>query len=1219
MKNVTRLAAAGPAGCRSPQAGALAKKGAVAAALVVAMFGALGTDATPASAAVPGPGLKVEAVAGPTVFSPEHNNTEIHDDYTVFVTDNGSAPTGCTQEFIESSAKGATEEEREEKAEAKEAEEEAASKREKEEKGEPETAKEEKERIVKEKNREIKGKERNLKKKERELGEAREPDAVQCKKGDPIVSPVTIHDELPTGLVVVEAEGNLESEIAQGQDVVLPGIGAVSCEVVTATCTYGAPLLPGERLMLAFHVTVAPGTVGPVTNSVLVSGGGAPSTSANVTTAIGTAAESAAEPFGIVAFSAETTGVDGLVDAQAGDHPYASTVSFSMNTTDEEANSGITIGGAGYQTAGRAGGANVKDTVVDVPPGVTGDPTVVEKCPQYKAAILDCPASTQIGVAKIILGRRSTRTGENVAFGDPIYNLVPQKGYPAEFGIVLPGLKVLVPLYVSVIPEDGYEVRITTPGIPEVGTPVDVSVTLFGTPETNSDVYNEYSRAVTDVAPTAFLDNPVDCAAGPQTANVWADSWQSPGPWLADGQPDLSDPRWASRSATMFSSLEGCELLQFDPTLTVTPETTRADEPAGVSVEEHLPQAAQQFPALISPELKETTVTLPSGLSLDPSSGDGLEGCTEAEIGLGSGSAASCPNGSQIGTIEAETPLLPEALKGQVYLGTPHCDPCTTADASDGNMFRLFLQIEGSGVVIKQEGRIYTNASTGQLTTTFKDLPQLPTSNIKLHFNSGLRAGLATPQSCGTFTSTASLTPYSSPITQDATPVSQFNVDWNGNGEACPTVWPFAPQFEAGTSNPNAGQLSPLTVTFNREDREQDFNQIKVVTPPGLLGSLSGIPLCGEPQADLGTCSSASQIGEMTVAAGPGSHPYYQKGMVYLTGPYKGAPFGLSIVVPTKAGPFNLGNVVVRATVSVDPYTAALTVTTDPLPQILDGIPLRLRKTNVTINRPGFIFNPTDCAQLHITATVSGSQGTQTEESAPFAVSGCAGLSFDPKFTASTSGKTSRTDGASLDVKLSFPPGPQSNIAHVKVELPKQLPSRLSTLQKACTEAVFEANPANCPAASVIGAVQAVTPILPVKLVGPVYFVSRGNEAFPNLIAVLQGYGVRVNLIGDTFISKSGITSSTFTNIPDVPVSSFELFLPEGPYSALAANGNLCKDKLTLPTLFTAQDGAVFNQKVPIQITGCAKAKKTTKKKAKTAKKKTKKSHNVSHGKERKS
>jgi hypothetical protein len=438
-------------------------------------------------------------------------------------------------------------------------------------------------------------------------------------------------------------------------------------------------------------------------------------------------------------------------------------------------------------------------------------------------------------------------------------------------------------------------------------------------------------------------------------------------------------------------------------------------------------------------------------------------------------------------------------------------------------------------------------------------------------------------------------------------------VDWNGNGEACPSIWPFHPEFEAGTSNPNAGQLSPLTVTFNREDREQDIAALKIVTPPGLLGSISDVALCGEPQADLGTCAAASQIGEMTVSAGPGSHPYYQKGMVYLTGPYKGAPFGLSIVVPTHAGPFNLGNVVVRARISVNPETAGLTVTTDPLPQVLDGIPLRLRKTNVTINRPGFIFNPTNCAQLHITATVSGSQGTQAQVSTPFAVAGCAGLSFGPKFKVATSGKTSKLDGASLDAKLVYPSGPQSNIARVKVELPKQLPSRLTTLQKACPDATFEANPSACPSASVIGAVQAVTPILPVKLVGPVYFVSHGGAGFPNLVAVLQGYGVRVDLIGETFISKAGITSSTFPSIPDVPVSSFELFLPEGPYSALAANGNLCKEKLSMPTSFVAQDGAQLKQSVPIQVTGCAKA-KTTKKKTK---KKSKASH--AHGKGRKS
>jgi hypothetical protein len=989
----------------------------------------------------------------------------------------------------------------------------------------------------------------------------------------PTSGPITIRDELPHGLSATSMFGILDGE---------EGETRAACDLASVTCTYSASLLPDQRIIVVIALSVPPGLFGTETNSALVSGGGAPSVAANVTTTIGTEAESNAEPFGLAAVSAEATGPNGLPDEQAGDHPYASTVTFSLNTI-------VHAGTERYQSR-----YSLKDVVVDVPPGFVGNPNVVEKCPQYKVIDENCPPTAEIGWAKLLLnGRQASEAINDESW--PVYNVVPPKGYPAEFVIDIKPLSTLVPLYATVTPESNYGVRLTTPGISEFGAPSDVAVTFFGTPATDASVHNEYRKAVQGANPTAFLDDPVDCTTKQQLATVSVDSWHAPGSWLATGQPNLSDPRWVSRSATIFPSLTGCELLQFNPSLTVTPDTTRADEPAGITVRLHIPQAPQQFPATVSPELQDTTVTLPSGLSISPSAGDGLAGCSDAQINLSTFGPGTCPAASQIGTVKVRTPLLSEPLEGQVFLGTPHCDPCTDADASDGNMYRIFLQFEGSGVVVKTEGKIFTNSSTGQLTTTFKELPQTPVEDVELHFNSGLRAALATPQSCGTFTSTADLTPYSSPITPDATPISQFNVDWDGNGGACPATLPFNPSFSAGTSNPNAGQLSPLTVTFNREDREQDFSQIKVVTPPGLLGNLASVSLCGEPQADLGSCPAASQIGKMTVAAGPGSHPYYQQGQVYLTGPYKGAPFGLSIVVPTHAGPFNLGNVVVRATINVDPQTTALTVTTDPLPQVLDGIPLRLRTTNVTIDRPGFIFNPTDCAQLHITATVSGSQGAQSEVSAPFAVAGCAGLPFAPKFSVETSGKTSRANGASLEAKLTLPPGPQSNIAKVKVELPKQLPSRLTTLQKACPDAVFEANPAACPAASLIGAAQAVTPILPVKLRGPVYFVSHGGAAFPDLVTVLQGDGVRVDLVGNTFISKQGITSSTFTNVPDVPVSSFELFLPEGSFSALAANGNLCKSKLAMPTLFVAQDGAQVKRSTPIGVVGCPKARKASK------------------------
>jgi hypothetical protein len=330
---------------------------------------------------------------------------------------------------------------------------------------------------------------------------------------------------------------------------------------------------------------------------------------------------------------------------------------------------------------------------------------------------------------------------------------------------------------------------------------------------------------------------------------------------------------------------------------------------------------------------------------------------------------------------------------------------------------------------------------------------------------------------------------------------------------------------------------------------------------------------------------------------------------IYLTGPYKGAPFGLSIVTPVIAGPFNLGTIVTRASIAVDPNTAQITVTTDPLPQIVDGIPTDLRTIDAVIDRPDFMFNPTNCNPMSFSGTASGSEGASAALSSPFQVGSCRSLAFKPDFKVSTSGKTSKADGASLDTKVVYPTAAlganqassQSNIAYVKVDLPKQLPSRLTTLQKACIAAVFEANPANCPAASVIGIVRVNTPVLPVQLTGPVYFVSHGGEAFPSLEVVLQGDGVRVDLIASVFVSKAGITSSTFKSTPDVPFRSFELYLPEGPYSALAANGNLCTSKLTMPTTFIAQNGATIHQNTPITVTGCHNTKTAKKARASRA------------------
>jgi hypothetical protein len=619
------------------------------------------------------------------------------------------------------------------------------------------------------------------------------------------------------------------------------------------------------------------------------------------------------------------------------------------------------------------------------------------------------------------------------------------------------------------------------------------------------------------------------------------------------------------------------------------------------------PQISAEGVAPATPELKNATVTLPEGMTVDPSAADGLQACSNAQFGLGStvepAEPASCPSASQIGTVKIVTPLLEKPLEGQVFLGEPECSPCGNTDAEDGRIFRLFLQIRSieRGVIVKLAGHVTANPTTGRLQATFTEQPQLPFSELLLTFNGGARASLANPQTCGTFTTTTDLMPWSAPGlgglsgtepiagTPDATPSSSFNVDWNGAGGACPGTMPFSPSFSAGSQTPTAGASSPFAVTFGRQDHEQDLSGITVSTPPGLLGKIAGIPQCPEAQANAGTCGSESEIGTTGVGAGPGPHPFYLGGKVYLTGPYKGESFGLSIVTPAVAGPFNLGTVVVRAAIAVNPSTAALTIVSDTLPQYVDGVQLRLRTINVEVNRPGFILNPTSCAQQGVGATITAAQGASVSVSSPFAVGGCQDLAFTPSFSASTQASTSKAHGASLTITVKSAPG-QANIGKVDVQLPKALPARLiPTLQHACTEAQFNTNPAGCPADSFVGTATAITSILNAPLSGPAILVSRGGAAFPDLEFLLQGEnGVEIVLDGKTDI-KGGITYSKFDSVPDAPISSFVTTLPEGPHSILAVpGGDLCGKSLVMPTTITAQNGKQIIQKTKITITGCS-------------------------------
>jgi uncharacterized repeat protein (TIGR01451 family) len=963
---------------------------------------------------------------------------------------------------------------------------------------------------------------------------------------------ITIVDTLPPGLTVtgVGFPGSCET-----------GVGAVRCQ-------YSEAVPVGGNLGLSVSVAVEPGAPETLTNTVSVSGGGG----VEVSRSIGNANSARLPSFGFAGFDSFIAGLGGVRDAQAGDHPYEVTTTIDLNSATKIDD---------YSTGYLASVRYPKDVLEDLPLGFAGSAIAAPECTLAQlSSRAKCPPATQVGHIKT--QPQSVTGGVN----SPIWNLVPERGVPAEFGFV-DSLHTSHVFYVGVVPTPGgYVLQASSLEIPQAII-TNIIVTFFGDPAARDGSGN---------TPLALFTNPSDCSGAPGITTAHMDAWASPGAFNADGSPDLTDPNWVTGTSEA-PPVTGCDLLRFSGSLTAQPETTQAATPTGLGVQLKVP-LSETPGTLATPTLKKTVLTLPAGLVINPSAAGGLETCSLAQIGLGTNLQPSCPEASKIGTVEVTTPAVATVLQGSVYLAAQNENPFHTLLAG-----YIVIDDPTRGVLVKVPGRIDPDPTTGQLTVTVDDIPQFPFSDLKLHTFGGPRASLVTPAGCGTFTSGGQLTPWSAPDSGPPTStVDSFQI-----ASGCPNV--FGPSFTGGTVNNQAGSFSPFTTTFSRTDEDQGLSGVSVTTPPGLLGILKGVERCPEPQASQGTCGANSLIGHTTVAAGAGPNPYWvQGGEVFFTGPYKGAPFGLSVVVPAVAGPFNLGNVVVRAAIQVDPHTAQITVVSDPLPTILQGIPLDVRTVNVTIDRPSFMFNPTSCEPFTVGGSLTSTQGATAQVSSRFQAANCANLPFHPVFSVSTQAKTSKHNGASLTVKTTYPTGAQANIRSVAVTLPKQLPSRLTTIQQACTETAFALNPAICPAGSNIGIATASTPILTAPATGAVYLVSHGGAAFPDVVIVFQDEGVTLDLVGSVNI-KHGITSSTFASVPDAPISSFQLSLPEGPHSALAtvlpakAKGSLCGTSLSMPFTITGQNGAVLKQNVKIAVTGCGKPKKV-KHKQKGSKKK---------------
>jgi len=936
-------------------------------------------------------------------------------------------------------------------------------------------------------------------------------------------------------------------------------------ETAVVVCTNNPVNLPAiapgvERLQgapfIVIGVAVSGSAAGSVSNTVSVTGGGASEARSSERTAIGFAPAG----FGLESFEQLSLNRDGSPSTQAGSHPYQFITNLVVNNI-----------GSIFKAVPTE---EVKDLEIGLPAGFSGDPNATPRCPR---ALFDrgrkelqepaCPADTRVGTEALTAGHPF------LVFLLPVYNLEPPPGVPAQFGFAYQYRVGFIDFGVRT--GEGYGLKAVLRNIDQLEV-LRSTLTLWGMP---GDPSHDAERGAPGAKPAIpLLTNPTSCGT-PLASLVSMDSWEQP----VESLVPFSYPLTASYPLTDNQgnqlSVQECAGLDFKPAVSIAPapETTAANTPTGLDVDVHLPQN-EEPEGRAEAHLKDAVVTFPEGMAVSPSAANGLNACTAAEIGLNNGNEPTCPDASKIGEVEIDTPLLEQPLKGWVYVARQNENPFNS-------LLAVYLKAEADGALVKLAGHVHANPTTGQLTTTFDENPQQPFSDLKLHLFAGPRAALVTPSQCGRYAPSTQLTGWNGTVATP--PIESFSV-------ASGCSHGFSPSFTAGTINNRAGSFAPFSTTISRPDGDQMLGAVSVTTPPGLLGMLSQVPLCGESQASQGACPQASLIGHTTATAGPGLDPVsVGGGQVFLTGPYKGGPFGLSIVVPAVAGPFNLGNVTVRAAIYADPHTARITIVSDPLPTIEQGIPLQIRAINVNVDREGFIFNPTSCAPLAVNGTIASDEGASAAVSSRFQAADCASLPFKPGFAVSTRGATSKARGASLDVKVTSATG-QANIAKVEVKLPKQLPSRLTTLRQACLAATFEANPATCPAGSLVGIARGITPVLPVLLAGPAYLVSHGGEAFPDLVVILQGDGVRIDLTGNTFVSH-GITSSTFGSVPDAPISSFELNLPEGPNSALAtdlpakSHGDLCGSKLLMPTTITGQNGAQITQSTKIAVTGCPK------------------------------
>jgi hypothetical protein len=879
-----------------------------------------------------------------------------------------------------------------------------------------------------------------------------------------------------------------------------------------------------------------------------------------------------------------------LSTTQAGAHPdFTTTVEL---TTDP---AGPTVGGVNPAYA------RTKDLAVTIPAGLIGNPTLFPQCTVGQLGtsfeVSHCPQDSQIGVTNVTIYPQGQ-------FIEPVYLMKPPAGTDivARIGFIA-GLYPAI-LDVRLRPEEGYALEAKLEGASALVGLVRAETTLWGVPAaeehdplrlTALEAHDQEpppggSRA-SGLSPQPFMTNPTRCAAA-REIEFATNSYQLP-------------ERVSTMSAPL-PGITGCGKLTFDPHFSIAPTTTAADSPSGVDTHLSIDQEGLREPNLYAaPDLKKVVVALPQGMTLNPASAAGLGACSEAEVGLISenpirfnGAAPDCPEASKVGSAVISTPVLPEPIKGALYLASQSQNPFHA-------LLSGYLVAEGQGAIVKLAGQFEVNPLTGQITAVFDENPEQPVEDFDLNFKAGSNGVLTTPLTCGAYSIESILTPWSAsdpagPDSGSTGVTSPFSIDQGPGGTPCPDGRLTA-SLNAGTTNPTAGRFSPFVLRLTRPDGTPRFQALEVSLPRGLTGKLAGIPYCpeaalqaaaalGQPgqgatEAAAPACPAASRLGSVTVGAGSGPSPFFvSTGEVYLSGPYKGAPLSFAIVTPAVAGPFDLGTVVVRTAIAVDPGTAQITVVSDQLPTVLHGIPLDLRDLRVNIDRAGFTLNPTSCAPKEFSGSAIADNGATAPISQRFQAASCASLGFKPRLLVSLRGGTRRTAHPALRAVLTARRG-DANLGHVSVSLPHSEFIDQAHIGSPCTRVQFNEN--RCPRLSILGKVKAFTPLLAKPLEGLVYFRSNGGERLlPDIVLDLHG---QIHLVQVGFVdSKHGRIRTTFASVPDAPVRKIVLNMFGGKRGLLVNSESICRPNLRADVKMQAQNGR-RRHLTPLIETSCGK------------------------------